>query len=774
MSQKVQVILEVTGKGIDTFSKVSGHIDRFTGKVSSAFHKVVNLPNLIAGTAVAGITATFVKANMEMQALENRLGAAIGKFTDTAEEMSYLRSEADRTGQNFRTLTDSYAGFSAATTRAGISVEETREIFKNFNETAISLKLSNEKTKLVFMALEQMASKGKVSMEELRRQLGDSLPGALEIAAKSMGMTTAAFNDAVSKGEIMSADFLPKFSRAVREELGGSFDTASEQLTANLNRMFNAFWDLKQEIGEAINPVINEIVPKLRDKIKDLAQRIVENKDKITDALSKVPELFDKVLDSITKLATYMYDHRDAIYMTLLIAGFTKAVVVINNFRIAFMSLNMVMAANPILAVAGALAALGIAAGLTGARVDDWKKSLENNTELKNRGEQIVDLTDLLMKYNQQLETAVYDDRMGLIIQDNKKLQTEIAMLEDNLGNFGIALEGGLLDKIEQVEQKLDELQGKTRKTSESVKGAFEGITPPPPTPPKPHELPYKMQNMYDYIMSGGALDDARRNAGEPWKANILQDMEKNYDDTLNRLMLRYGDFSVQMSSATELLAIRMKDIWSEFTDSLEGRFKGMYDTLTDLNSTWNEKLVSIGQQAYKAMTDLLWKYLSAYVKAKMEEGTIGIATEKKKQIEGYKTAAADGAGAAAGAGKAVANTPYVGPILAVAAIATVFAAIAAMISKAKGYAIGTNYAPPGYAWVGERGPELMRMRGGEQIIPADKSARMGGGVNINLTVNGNMDKQTADYTVNRLRQFADDYNNAMRYKYLNPGLARY
>lgn len=773
MSQKVQVILEVTGKGIDTFSKVSGHVDRFTGKVSSAFHKVVNLPNLIAGTAVAGITATFVKANMEMQALENRLGAAIGKFTDTAEEMSYLRSEADRTGQNFRTLTDSYASFSAATTRAGISVEGTREIFKNFNETAISLKLSNEKTKLVFLALEQMASKGKVSMEELRRQLGDSLPGALEIAARSMGMTTAAFNDAVSKGEIMSADFLPKFSRAVREELGGSFDTASEQLTANLNRMFNAFWDLKQEIGDAINPVINEIVPKLQDKIKDLAQRIVENKDKITDALSKVPDLFDKVLDSITKLATYIYDHRDVIYMTLLIAGFTKAIVAINNFRIAFISLNLVMASNPILAVAGALAALGIAAGLTGARVDEWKKSLENNTELKNRGEQIVDLTDLLMKYNQQLETAVYDDKMGLIIQDNKKLQTEIAILEDNLGNFGIALEGGLLDKIEQVEQKLDELQGKTRKASETVKGAFEKITPPATdNTGAPGSYKLKNQSMYDAIMSGQMLADMQ--TGSAWGTAVLKDMEKNYDNTLNRLMLRYGDFSVQMSSATELLAIRMKDIWSEFTDSLEGRFKGMYDTLTDLNSTWNEKLVSISQQAYKAMTDLLWKYLSAYVKAKMEEGTIGVATEKKKQAENITTAATEGAGAAAGAGKAVSNIPYVGPVLAVATMAAVFAAITTIISKAKNYAIGTNYAPPGYAWVGERGPELMRMRGGEQIIPADKSARMGGGLNINLTVNGNMDKQTADYTVNRLRRFADDYNNAIRYKYLNPGLARY
>lgn len=34
-------------------------------------------------------------------------------------------------------------------------------------------------------------------------------------------------------------------------------------------------------------------------------------------------------------------------------------------------------------------------------------------------------------------------------------------------------------------------------------------------------------------------------------------------------------------------------------------------------------------------------------------------------------------------------------------------------------YATGTDNAPPGWAWVGEAGPELMRMGGGEQILPA-------------------------------------------------------
>lgn len=39
-------------------------------------------------------------------------------------------------------------------------------------------------------------------------------------------------------------------------------------------------------------------------------------------------------------------------------------------------------------------------------------------------------------------------------------------------------------------------------------------------------------------------------------------------------------------------------------------------------------------------------------------------------------------------------------------------------------FASGTFNAPPGWAWVGEEGPELMRMRGGETVLPADVSER--------------------------------------------------
>ena len=53
-------------------------------------------------------------------------------------------------------------------------------------------------------------------------------------------------------------------------------------------------------------------------------------------------------------------------------------------------------------------------------------------------------------------------------------------------------------------------------------------------------------------------------------------------------------------------------------------------------------------------------------------------------------------------------------------------------------YASGTDYADPGWALVGEHGPELMRMHGGEQVYTAAETARIihgDGGGNKTVTV---------------------------------------
>ena len=48
-----------------------------------------------------------------------------------------------------------------------------------------------------------------------------------------------------------------------------------------------------------------------------------------------------------------------------------------------------------------------------------------------------------------------------------------------------------------------------------------------------------------------------------------------------------------------------------------------------------------------------------------------------------------------------------------------------ALSEGANAFASGTDNAPPGWAWVGEEGPELMRMHGGEQILPNSVSRKV-------------------------------------------------
>lgn len=48
-------------------------------------------------------------------------------------------------------------------------------------------------------------------------------------------------------------------------------------------------------------------------------------------------------------------------------------------------------------------------------------------------------------------------------------------------------------------------------------------------------------------------------------------------------------------------------------------------------------------------------------------------------------------------------------------------------VGNVRGYASGTTAAPAGWAWVGEEGPELMRFKGGEQVLNSMDSARAAG-----------------------------------------------
>ena len=229
-----------------------------------------------------GFIGNLYKINTEFDAMHLKLNAAIPEINGGAREFHFLSTEADRMGVQLRSITGEYSKFSASALRSGISLKDTRQIFKDMSEAAVSLRMDNTNLVGVFNALGQMAGKGVVSMEEIKLQLGDRLPGAVNIAAKSIGLTTQEFIKMVSEGKILSNEFIPKFAQQIKNELGGAFEDASQSTVANMNRLSNGWDNLKNQFGmvftsNAFIYIVNDLV-----KFLDLTNKLIGVKKELS------------------------------------------------------------------------------------------------------------------------------------------------------------------------------------------------------------------------------------------------------------------------------------------------------------------------------------------------------------------------------------------------------------------------------------------------------------------------------------------------------------
>lgn len=308
---------------------------------------------------VLNLGKSLINTSMDFQALTNRMNAAAGNKSIGADSLAYIREQADRLGLEFRTTADSFAGFEAAALRSGLTLEQTKQIFTDVSTAATSMQLSTEKVQLVFKALEQISGKGTVSMEELRQQLGDSLPGAFEIAAQSMGMTTKAFYDAVANGEVLSSEFLPKFAKAIREQLGGSAEEASTQLRASLNRLNTDLMDSANAWGTLLQPSVQKGVEEFRSAAQASTQ--------LANSLKFSPE--------ITSSATAITAATTA---TLGLSTALRAVPpILLAVRSGITAINLASLLNPIGLISAAIGGVTYALVRNKLAIDDAKRSTD-------------------------------------------------------------------------------------------------------------------------------------------------------------------------------------------------------------------------------------------------------------------------------------------------------------------------------------------------------------------------------------------------------------
>ena len=185
-------------------------------------------------------------------ALRNISGDAQG-FTNN---MDFLIKASGKWGQELNGMTTEFAKFSAAASSAGIPIQEQHTIFESFTRSITAFGMSSEDAHLSYLALSQMMSKGKISSEELRRQLGERMPVAMEAMARAVGVTIQELDGLLKAGKLISKDVMMPFVKEMEKMLP---EVNVDNIETSVNRLKNTFTQLVQDlkIGEYFKKIVD-------------------------------------------------------------------------------------------------------------------------------------------------------------------------------------------------------------------------------------------------------------------------------------------------------------------------------------------------------------------------------------------------------------------------------------------------------------------------------------------------------------------------------------
>lgn len=176
------------------------------------------------------------------------------------QTFEYLTDFSNKLGVNLESAAKGYKTIGAAARGTSLEGENLKNIFESVTEASAVYGLTAYETEGALLAISQMISKGTVSAEELRGQLGERLAGAFQIASRAMGVTTAQLGKMMEKGEVVATDFLPKFAAQLRQEVAGGLPAAMTGLNAELARSQNQMFLLQQQIGNDLRPAFVAIL----------------------------------------------------------------------------------------------------------------------------------------------------------------------------------------------------------------------------------------------------------------------------------------------------------------------------------------------------------------------------------------------------------------------------------------------------------------------------------------------------------------------------------
>jgi hypothetical protein len=265
-----------------------------------------------------------------------------GVSTDQNEFNNSLKFIQTSSGQFLTSIGDAtknYTRLQASVRGAGMGVSETQKVFQGLSAAMIATGASTEDINGAMLAASQVFSKGKVSAEELRGQIGERLPGAFTIFAQSIGKTPQQLDKALQDGKVSLKDFTT-FSEELFKRYGESAKAIGDSPFASSIRFKLAFDNMKLAAGQALQPIV-VLFQDLGTKAFNAFSVVLQGQ---TAWQQSIDNTFDKMRKMIGGIAGIQQAIAGLIKAMIVLGGVQAGVFVVSNLNTFSQALRGIIA----------------------------------------------------------------------------------------------------------------------------------------------------------------------------------------------------------------------------------------------------------------------------------------------------------------------------------------------------------------------------------------------------------------------------------------------
>lgn len=235
----IQTVNNVNINVVNGFDNINNNAGRAANGLRSianiSFHMLIESLRFIKDL-ISALVSELVKVDAIITNFRSSMTAANLSFEEGAQKFDLIKKLSIAYGVSLESLLESYSKLKVSMADS-FSPEAIDSLFIGLTQISSALHLTETQTKLVGYALSQIASKGKVSSEELLRQLGEHIPGTLKLAANSLNITTKELLARMKAGTLGAQEFLDALGAHIPEVYGQAAKEAATSIRSELNRL---------------------------------------------------------------------------------------------------------------------------------------------------------------------------------------------------------------------------------------------------------------------------------------------------------------------------------------------------------------------------------------------------------------------------------------------------------------------------------------------------------------------------------------------------------